>query len=297
MDFFTPYDPEPSQPRVRRFRPVPFRLLAPNLVTVLALCVGLTAIRMALEGRIDLAVYGIVAAAALDGIDGRLARMLKGTSSFGAQLDSLADFVNFGVAPALLLYFWVLDGAGSFGWVASLTFAIAAALRLARFNAALDGPEEPAFAQNYFTGVPAPAGAIIVLLPVYLGHLGLPSLPRPELFAEIYCVAIALLMVSRLPTWSGKKAGKAIGREWVAPLFIGAAVAVGLLISYPWQVLTAITLAYLVGLPFGIQRYRQLDAAHRKATATAAAPAPTPPPPASAAGPGAGEGPAGSGGA
>jgi CDP-diacylglycerol--serine O-phosphatidyltransferase len=259
---FSPYDPDPAAPRLRRFKPVPIRILIPNLVTLLALCIGLTAIRMAIEGRIELAVYAIVVAAALDGIDGRLARALKATSRFGAHLDSLADFVNFGVAPALLLYVWVMDDARSIGWLAALAFALSAALRLARFNAALEGPEMPAFTQNFFVGVPAPAGALIVLLPVYLSQLGLPSPPFGAAFAIIFCVGVGILMVSRLPTYSGKKAGQYIAREWVAPLFVGAIVSVGLLMSYPWEVLAFATIAYLVMLPVAAWRYSQLKAAH-----------------------------------
>jgi CDP-diacylglycerol--serine O-phosphatidyltransferase len=259
---FSPYDPDPTTPRVRRFRPVPVRILIPNLVTLLALCIGLTAIRMAIEGRIELAVYGIIVAAALDGIDGRLARALKATSRFGAHLDSLADFVNFGVAPALLLYVWVLGDARSIGWLAALAFALSAALRLARFNAALDGPEAPAFAQNYFVGVPAPAGAMLVLLPVYLNQLGLPSPPFGAAFAIVFCLGIGLLMVSRIPTYSGKKAGQRIAREWVAPLFVGAIIGLGLLVSYPWEVLSVISIGYLIMIPFAYARFNRLKAAH-----------------------------------
>ena len=151
------------------------RTLLPNLITLLALCAGLTAIRMAVENNIQLALAAIVFAALLDGIDGRVARMLKGTSRFGAELDSLADFVNFGVAPALILYFWGLHELKSAGWIAALVFAICAGLRLARFNVMIDEPDKPAWAGNFFTGIPAPAGAITVLLPIYLDLLGMPT--------------------------------------------------------------------------------------------------------------------------
>src|SRR5271154_1881620 len=162
--------------RQRRFRRIPVRTLAPNVITLLALCAGLTAIRMAFENRYVLALAAIVFAAILDGIDGRVARLLKGTSRFGAELDSLADFVNFGVAPALILYFWSLHELKSAGWVAAMVFAIAAGLRLARFNVMIDDPNRPAWAGNYFVGMPAPAGAITVLLPVYMNFLGVPQL-------------------------------------------------------------------------------------------------------------------------
>lgn len=262
MHPFPPFDPDPTPSRIRRFRPVPVRVLIPNLVTLLALCLGLTAMRMAIESRIDLAVYAIVAAGALDGIDGRLARALKGTSRFGAHLDSLADFVNFGVAPVLLLYVWVLDGIGSIGWLAALAFALSAALRLARFNAALDGPETPPYAQNFFVGVPAPAGAILVMLPVYLANLGLPPLPLSPHIAAIYCVCVGLLMVSRWPTWSGKKATQRIAREWVAPLFLGAIVLVGLIASYPWHCLAVASILYLASLPFSAATFARLRGQH-----------------------------------
>jgi len=159
--------PDPKYPelRRRRFRPIPVRMLVPNVITLLAICAGLTAIRLSIEGRMELAVAAIVFAAVLDGVDGRVARMIKGQSKFGAELDSLADFVNFGVAPALILYFWGLSEIKSVGWIAALVFAICAALRLARFNVMIDDPNKPPYAANYFTGVPAPMGAILAMLP------------------------------------------------------------------------------------------------------------------------------------
>ena len=155
-----PIDPKYPEMRRRRFRPIPVRMLVPNVITLLAICAGLTAIRLSTEGRMELAVAAIVFAAVLDGIDGRVARMIKGQSKFGAELDSLADFVNFGVAPGLILYFWQLHDLNNGGWIAAMVFAISGGLRLARFNATMDDPNKPAFAANYFTGVPAPAGAI-----------------------------------------------------------------------------------------------------------------------------------------
>src|SRR5262245_37319408 len=203
---FSPFDPDRLQERRRRLRQIPVRIpvrtLVPNLITLLALCAGITAIRLAVEGKLEWAVAAIVFAAALDGIDGRLARMLKGTSRFGAELDSLADFVNFGVAPALMLYFWGLREFGDLGWIAGLVFAISTGLRLARFNVMVDDPNKPAWAAKFFTGVPAPAGAIIVLLPIYLSFLGVPRLPGTAHFTLVYTFAIAVLMVSRLPVFS-----------------------------------------------------------------------------------------------
>src|ERR1700724_2260640 len=194
----------------RRFRRIPVRTLAPNLITLLAMCAGLTAIRMAFENHYVLALGAIVFAAILDGIDGRLARFLEGTSRFGAELDSLADFVNFGVAPALILYFWGLDTLRSVGWIAVLIFAICAGLRLARFNVMVDDPNRPAWAGNFFVGMPAPAGAITVLLPIYAYFLGVPKVMPLFWLTFLYTLAVAFVMVSTIPVFSGKQFGKRI---------------------------------------------------------------------------------------
>src|SRR5437763_3903059 len=158
---FPPFEPD-RPPRRRRFRLIAVRTLLPNVITLLALCAGLTAIRLAVEDKLEWAVAAIVFAALLDGIDGRIARMLKGTSRFGAELDSLADFVNFGVAPALILYFWGLHQLGNLGWIVAMVFALSTGLRLARFNVMVDDPNKPAWAAKFFMGIPAPAGAITV---------------------------------------------------------------------------------------------------------------------------------------
>ncbi|MEP9378810.1 CDP-diacylglycerol--serine O-phosphatidyltransferase [Aquabacter sp. CN5-332] len=266
---FPQFDPEGTPSRFGRFGRIPLRVLLPNLVTLLALCSGLTAVRMAVEDRFELALAAIVFAAMLDGIDGRLARALKGTSRFGAELDSLADFVNFGCAPALILYLWGLDQAGSIGWIAALIFAICAALRLARFNVMLDDPDRPPFAADFFTGVPAPAGAITVLLPVYLELLGLPHGPANAPLALIYTVAIGLLMISKVPAWSGKTLGKRVRRDMVLPLFVLVALFAGLLASYPWLVLSVCSVLYLVLLPVSYVRYRRLMDAYKAEQAAA----------------------------
>jgi CDP-diacylglycerol---serine O-phosphatidyltransferase len=269
---FPPFAPAPP-PRHRRFKAIPVRTLLPNLITLLAMCAGLTAIRMAVENRLDLALAAIVFAALLDGIDGRVARMLKGTSRFGAELDSLADFVNFGVAPALILYLWGLHELKSAGWIAALVFAICAALRLARFNVMIDDPNKPAWAANFFTGIPAPAGAITVLLPIYLNFLGVSNGLVTVWITFIYTLTIALLMVSRLPVFSGKRVGKRVPPDMVLPVFVVVVFFFALLISYPWVVLTVGTLAYLGCLPFGWLSYREYqrkDAAAVAAAATAA---------------------------
>jgi CDP-diacylglycerol--serine O-phosphatidyltransferase len=225
------------------------RHLLPNIVTLLALCAGLTAIRFAFEGRYDIAIYAVLFAAALDGLDGRVARLLRSTSRFGAQLDSLADFVNFGVAPALMLYTWSLHDLGSLGWIAGLIYASCVALRLARFNAALEGPRRPFWQAAYFVGVPAPAGAIIAMLPLYLEMLGAPHGAWTAPVTMIYLVAIAVLMISRIPTWSGKLIGRVVPRDLVAPLLITVVIVVGLLFSFTWLALTIGSLAYLAALP------------------------------------------------
>ncbi len=281
---FPPFDPTPptSPHRRRRFKTIPVRVLLPNLITLLALCAGLTAMRMAVESNMQLALAAIVFAALLDGIDGRVARLLKGTSRFGAELDSLADFVNFGVAPALILYFWGLHELKSAGWIAALVFAICAALRLARFNVMIDEPDRPLWAGNFFTGIPAPAGAITVLLPIYLDLLGLPVNLVVVWVAFFYTLAIALLMVSRLPVFSGKRVGKSVPPEMVLPVFVVVVLFFALLISYPWAVLVTGTLAYLVLLPLGWLSYREYqrkDAAATAGTATASASEAHGPPP------------------
>lgn len=246
---FQPFTPDHNEPPRRRFRPVPLRLLIPNMITLLALCAGLTAIRMGLEGRVDIAVYLILIAAVLDSMDGRIARLMKGTSKFGAELDSLADFVSFGAVPALVLYQWGLKGAGAFGWIAVLVFSICGALRLARFNVQIDDPNRPAWMANYFTGLPIPAGAILVLLPIYLERGGLPNLLAVPAAMTVYVLIIALLMVSKVPVFSGKKLGARVPRESVLPLFVAAVAFVALLVSYPWEVLALGSIAYLVSLP------------------------------------------------
>jgi CDP-diacylglycerol---serine O-phosphatidyltransferase len=252
----SPFEHGPPGQR-RRFRAVPVRTMVPNVITLLALCAGLTAIRLAAESTFEWAVYAIVFAAVLDGIDGRVARLLKGTSRFGAELDSLADFVNFGVAPGVVLYFWSLHEVKSAGWIGAMVFAIAAGLRLARFNVMIDDPNRPPWAANFFVGVPAPAGAITVLLPVYVHFLGMPAPAFMVPITLVYTLAIGFLMVSRLPVYSGKKVGKRVPPDLVLPVFIGVVLFFALLIAYPWAVLTVGTLMYLASLPFGWLSHRQ----------------------------------------
>ena len=271
---FQPIDPAP--PPRRRFKAIPVRTLVPNLITLLALCAGLTAIRLAIESKLEWALAAIVFAALLDGIDGRVARMLKGTSKFGAELDSLADFVNFGVTPALILYFWGLHELKSAGWIVALVFAICAGLRLARFNVMIDDPDKPAWAGNFFTGIPAPAGALTVLLPIYLYFLGVSNGLVTIWVTFFYTLVIALLMVSRLPVFSGKRVGKRVPPEMVLPVFVVVVLFVALLISYPWEVLSIGAMTYLVCLPLGWLSYRNYQRKDAEAAAAAQAVAGSP---------------------
>ena len=249
--------------RPRRFRGIPLRFVVPNLVTLLALCLGLTAIRFASEGQFETAVVAIVSAAILDGLDGRIARALKGTSRFGAELDSLADFVDFGVAPALLLYFWNLHENKSLGWFAALIFAVACALRLARFNVMIDDPDRPQWMGNFFVGMPSPAGAIVVMLPLYLSFATGVQIDRAWLPVEIgYVVLIAFLMASRIPNFSGKKIGR-VPRDWFIAVLFGFVALILLVATWPMQMLVVVSLAYLGLIPLAVKRYREFLAADR----------------------------------
>ncbi len=253
MTLFPPFDPDDS-PRLKKVRQqlarqIPVRPLLPNVVTLLALCAGLTSLRMSIEGRYDMAIAAIAIAAILDAIDGRVARFLRTTSRFGAELDSLTDFVNFGVAPPILLFVWTLSEVRSLGWIAALIFSICAALRLARFNVALNNPNRPEWQANYFVGVPAPAGAMTVLLPVYMEFIGAPHGFWTAPLVLVYMLAIALLMVSRVPTFSGKLVGRRIPRDMVLPLFVVLVALVARLVSYPWQMAAVGAIASLASLP------------------------------------------------
>jgi CDP-diacylglycerol--serine O-phosphatidyltransferase len=238
-----------------RFREIPLRLMVPNLITVLAICAGLTGIRLAFEGRFELAVSMVLLAAFLDGIDGRIARLLKATSSFGVQMDSLADIINFGVAPALVSYAFLLDGAHSMGWIACLLYAIAAGLRLARFNVMAERDVKAPWQSEFFVGVPAPMGAMMVLLPVYLGFLGVEPSPFFVYASVVYTLLIGYLLVSRLPVWSGK-AGR-IRRDLMLPVLLVAVLYVALLMSYTWEILSITVVAYLCILPFSARAWHR----------------------------------------
>lgn len=267
---FPPFEPDGPGRRLKgklaaglRQGQVPVRVLIPNFITLIGLVAGLTAIRMGIEQRFDLAIAAVVFAALLDGVDGRVARLLKASSRFGAELDSLADFVNFGVAPAIIVFTWALADLKSLGWIVVLIFALCAALRLARFNAALASDEQPSWKSRFFVGVPAPAGAIIVMLPIYLDGLGLPDIPGAVPAILAYTLLIAVLMVSRVPTFSGKTAGR-ISRDWVLPLFLLSMAFLASLVTYPFSTLTVGTLTYLCCIPLSMIAYRRLEAAETK---------------------------------
>lgn len=262
---FAPYDPN-GRRRSPRLREIPIRLVLPNLITVLSICAGLSGIRLAFEGRFEIAVALVLVAAFLDALDGRLARMLKASSNFGAQMDSLADIMNFGVAPALVLYAYGLDQAGAFGWTAALVFAIACCLRLARFNVMLDDPDRPAWQNDYFVGVPAPAGALLVLMPVYLGLIGVPVTPTFGFVAAAFTILVALLLVSQLPVYSGKSSGMRVRRDLVLPLILAIVGYVALLFSYTWTTLALTAAGYFLMLPFSVRAFaKRQDRADREA--------------------------------
>lgn len=230
------------------------RAMAPNAITAAALCVGLTGIRFAIGGEFERSMQVVIVAGLLDGIDGRIARLLKAESRFGAELDSLADSISFGVAPALIFYLWALQPLHSFGWLAALWFAICCVLRLARFNAHIDMAAEPKKQAGFLTGVPAPMGAGLAFLPMYLwiasGH--------NEIFAEPLLVAgwlvvIAFLMISNLPTlsWGKLRPRKGVRLELLAVIAVLAA----LMIQEPWYTLVGLSVAYLITIPVGVIAY------------------------------------------
>lgn len=262
-----------------RHQQVPVRMLVPNFFTLLALCAGLTSIRMGIEGRYELALGAIVFAALLDGIDGRVARLLKASSRFGAELDSLADFVNFGVAPAFLIFNWGLGDLKSLGWICVMIFALASALRLARFNVAAVDEGRPKWQTGYFVGMPTPAAAIAVLLPIYLEHLGIGSFRSSPLMLDIvlvYTLVIAFMMVSTIPTYSGKLLGERISREYVMPVFMLAVGFVALLVTYPFATLSGATIVYLALIPVSWRRFGHMMAKDAAAKEQAEASAPPP---------------------
>jgi CDP-diacylglycerol--serine O-phosphatidyltransferase len=257
--------------RVKPITSLSLNRLIPNILTLLALCAGMTAIRLAIDQKYQYAALAVIIAAILDGIDGRIARLLKGTSPFGAQLDSLSDFVSFGVAPAVLLYLWTMHQLASMGWVLVLLFGVCCAMRLARFNTQL-GAELPPYAYNFFTGVPAPMGAFLVMLPMFVSFEFDLDLFRSPYANGAVIAAVAALMTSRVPTYSFKRLRLPV--EWFVPMVLVVAALVAFLTTEPWATLLLLGAAYIVSIPLSIRSYRRLRHAAeqlRPAPPTAAA--------------------------
>lgn len=255
---FSSFDPEGHKnDDMKPRRSISIRFVLPNVITILAICAGVSSIRLAFEHRFETAILMVLLAAVLDGVDGRLARLMGGGSSFGAQMDSLADVVNFGVAPALIVYSFLLNQAHQVGWIAALVYCIACCLRLARFNVMIDNKHIPRWQREYFVGVPAPAGALLVLLPIYLGCLGLEPGAGWALVFSLYTVVIAFLLISRLPVWNGKTVGQQLRRDVVIPGMLVVVIYVGFLATYTWQVLLVTAIGYMVFLPFSLIAYQK----------------------------------------
>lgn len=259
-------------PRLRRG--IPLRTVIPNAVTVLALCFGLTAVKFAFAAEWEKAVLFVAIAAVLDGIDGRIARLLNGASRFGAELDSLSDLTAFGVAPALIMYFWALQYMpGRIGWVIALAHAVTCALRLARFNAQIDAADQPHKKAGYLTGVPAPVAAALTLSPLavtfWLEPAALDNLDVRYAFVAVVITGVSFLMASSLPTfgWGAVRLRPAQR----LPALIAVGLFAGALFSAPWMTMTFVAIAYVVAIPFAVRSYARLKA--REATSTVPPPA------------------------
>lgn len=256
----------PRPPRVPRG--LPLRAVAPNAVTALALCSGLTGIRFAIASQWELAVTMVLIAGVLDGLDGRIARMLHGESRFGAELDSLSDAISFGVSPALIIYLWSLSALPRIGWLCALLLAVFCALRLARFNANIDVAEQPHKSAGFLTGVPAPAGAALAMLPLFLWFITAEPILRSPYLVAPWVATVALLMVSSIATfsWSSLKLRRHIRFEAIAVIvLLGAA-----LFTVAWETLAALTIAYLATFPFSIRAYARVRRLRGAASAPAA---------------------------
>lgn len=247
--------------------------MVPNVLTLLALCAGMTAIRFAMNGNFIGAVFAIIVAGVFDGLDGRIARLLKSTSSFGAELDSLSDFVSFGVAPAAVLYLWTMSGLRGLGWAIVLFYAVCCALRLARFNTEI-GSDRPAYASLFFTGVPAPAGAGLVMVPMFLSFEWGDWLFRSPYLNAVTVAGVALLMVSKVPTVSLKRLR--VPHRLVVPSLLGVGLLAAFVTTAPWLTLTVIGIVYVGSIPLTIRahdRARRAAEARRNVPSDAAAPA------------------------
>ena len=244
--------------RQSRLRGHSINRLIPNMLTLLALCAGMTSMRFALEGAWDRAAIAIVVAAVLDGLDGRIARVLGAASRFGAELDSLSDFISFGVAPAFIVYLWSLQGAGGFGWALALLFGVCCCLRLARFNtASLSEGVVPAWSKNFFVGVPAPVAGLIALLPIYLGlETESHAFTNPGLNGLVL-LAVSGLMVSRVPTLAMKQVR--IAPRYVVFVLLGVGAYAAFLISTPWITLSVTAVSYLISIPYAMHLYKKYE--------------------------------------
>lgn len=246
--------PPPRRPRGLRVMPI--NKMIPNMLTLSALAAGMTGVRFAINERWEPAAFAILIAAILDALDGRVARLLKGASKFGAELDSLSDFVCFGVCPALILYLWALQDAGRFAWILVVLFAMCCGLRLARFNTMLENAKKPAWAGRFFTGVPAPAGAGLVLLPMILSFQLDEEwlwLVRNPWTVSAFLLVCGGLFVSTLPTYSFKN--MKIARSWTLPIMVGVALLASFVVSAPWSALTTILGLYILSFPLSLRGY------------------------------------------
>lgn len=249
-----------GHPHKRRQREQPLSRLVPNMITLAAMCCGLSALRFALDARWELSVALILAAAVLDAMDGRVARLLGATSTFGAQLDSLSDVVCFGVAPAMVTYLWILHDIRGVGWAVALFFASCTALRLARFNSALLEKQVFEWQKKFFVGVPSPAGGLLCLLPLVGSELLGTGLEIPPLVVAIYVVCVGALMVSKTPTFSGKNVR--IAHDHIMPFMSASAFLVVLLIIEPWLMVSVLGLVYLLSIYFSVRSYKKYQLNH-----------------------------------
>ena len=243
--------------RPHRLRDQSLNRLIPNMLTIGALCAGLTAVHFGLQGFWEKAIIAIVVAGILDTLDGRIARLLNGSSKFGAELDSLSDFVSFGVAPALLLYQWTLKDLRGFGWVLALVFAVCCALRLARFNTRIDNADLPAWTGKFFTGVPAPAGAGLAITPMIATlQFGPGYVDQPAVVGAVM-LAVSLMMVSQVPTYSFKRIR--VPHHNVLPALLVVGLLAACLVSIPWITLLAVGAAYIASIPWSISAFGKLS--------------------------------------
>jgi CDP-diacylglycerol--serine O-phosphatidyltransferase len=242
----------------KRKSPASLNSIIPNILTILALCAGMTAIRFALKENWEAALGAILVAAILDGLDGRMARLLKGATKFGAELDSLSDFIAFGVAPGIIAYLWSggSEALGGVSWIAALAYAACCALRLARFNTALEDPDRPAWASDFFTGTAAPAAAGFAMLPIMASFLIGDEIVRSPAFMTVWLLLVGFLMISKIPTYSFKRLK--VNREHILPTLVGIAIFAALAAVFPWAALTLFMLAYLALMPFSYRNHNKL---------------------------------------